>query len=209
VVSAAGIFPFDTRLKGVDDSKKLSAEKRDRLFDQIHETAVSVGVGQASVAEIDEFNIYRAAQSAMERAIAALDPKPDFLLTDAMPLPKLSAIPQKPLVHGDALSATIAAASIVAKVTRDRLMQELHRRFPMYGFENHKGYGTVEHLQGLESYGPCPEHRLTFAPVMETLARKSPEGPFGYWKDKLMNSKDRMELQQVGLQIKRAALAHL
>ncbi len=209
VVAAAVILPESWSLPGVDDSKKLSPAKRDELFSRIRESASGVGVGQASVQEIDELNIYRAAQLAMERAILALDPPPDYLLTDAMPLPKLSTIPQKPIIHGDALSASIAAASIIAKVTRDRMMEELHRQYPSYGFGSHKGYGTEEHLKALEAHGTCPEHRLSFGPVTETLAQKSPEGPFGFWKNKLSRSGSLGELQQVGLQIKRLALSHL
>jgi ribonuclease HII len=209
VVAAAVILPSGSGLAGVDDSKKLTAAKRGELFLKIRERALGVGVGQASVAEIDQLNIYRAAQLAMERAILALDPKPDYLLTDAMPLPKLSTLPQKPLIHGDSLSLSIAAASIIAKVTRDGLMGELHQRYPNYGFENHKGYGTEEHLKALETHGTCPEHRVTFGPVLETLAKKSAGGPFGYWKEKLAGSRSPGELQQVGLQIKRAALSHL
>jgi ribonuclease HII len=209
VVAAAVILPSDIILTGVDDSKKLTASKREELFDRIQQLAVGVGVGQASVAEIDEMNIYRAAQLAMERAIEALSQKPDYLLTDAMPLPRLSSITQKPLIHGDALSATIAAASIIAKVTRDRLMGQLHQQYSVYGFESHKGYGTEEHLKALEVHGICPEHRLSFGPVMETLAKKSPDGPLGYWKEKLNRSKNLRELQQAGIQIKRVALSHL
>ncbi len=209
VVAAAVILPPGARLPGVDDSKKLSADKRDGLFAMISRMAVSFGVGQASVQEIDRINIYRAAQLAMERAVSLLTPSPDFLLTDAMPLPKLSNIPQKPIIHGDALSASIAAASILAKVTRDRLMGEMDEKFPAYGFGGHKGYGTEEHLKALGELGPCPEHRLTFGPVMETLARQSPGGPFGFWKEKLMAAAAPGELQQVGLQIKRAAVEHL
>lgn len=209
VVAAAVILPPGHLLTGVDDSKKLTAPKREELFSRIQQTAVAFGVGEASATEIDELNIYRAAQLAMERAIEALDPKPDFLLTDAMPLPRLSSIAQKPLVHGDALSASIAAASILAKVTRDRMMVELHREYPAYGFESHKGYGTEEHMRALEEHGLCPEHRLSFAPVAETLARKSPGGPFGYWKGRLERSKTLRELTQTGIQIKRAGLPHL
>lgn len=209
VVAAAVILPSAGLPAGIDDSKKLTATKRDELFGQIRQRAIAFGVGQASVAEIDELNIYRAAQLAMERAIGALGVKPDFLLTDAMPLPALKAIPQKPLVHGDALSLSIAAASIIAKVTRDRLMGELHQQYPAYGFEGHKGYGTEEHLKALEDHGPCPEHRLSFGPVMENLARKSPGGPLGYWKQRLTQSKNLRELQQVGVQIKRVAMGHL
>ncbi len=209
VVAAAVILAPDRLIPGVDDSKKIHAAKREELSAHIQGTAVAVGVGQASVQEIDELNIYRAAQLAMERAIAALEPKPDYLLTDAMPLPALKTLPQKPLVHGDALSLSIAAASIIAKVTRDRMMAELHRQYPVYGFEGHKGYGTEEHLKALEAHGPCPEHRLSFGPVMETLARKSPEGPFGYWKQKLSRAANLEELNRVGSQIKRLALDHL
>jgi len=209
VVAAAAILPLEGLPAGINDSKKLTPAKRDELFEKIREKALAVGVGQASVAEIDELNIYRAAQLAMERAIGALGEKPDFLLTDAMPLPALKAIPQKPLVHGDALSLSIAAASIIAKVTRDRMMGELHRQYPVYGFEGHKGYGTEEHMRALETHGPCPEHRLSFGPVMETLAKKSPGGPLGYWKGRLEMSKNPAELHQVGVQIKRVAMGHL
>ncbi len=209
VVAAAAILPFKGLPSGINDSKKLTPARREELFEKIRGTALAVGVGQASVAEIDGLNIYRAAQLAMERAIAALGTKPDYLLTDAMPLPALKAIPQKPLVHGDALSLSIAAASIIAKVTRDRLMGELHRQYPDYGFEGHKGYGTEEHLRALETHGPCPEHRVSFGPVMETLAKKSPGGPLGYWKGRLEQCKNPVELQQAGVQIKRVGMAHL
>ncbi len=209
VVAAAVILPSEGIPAGIDDSKKLTAKKREELFGKIRAIALGVGVGQADVREIDELNIYRAAQLAMERAVGALGVKPDYLLTDAMPLPALKSIPQKPLVHGDALSLSIAAASIIAKVTRDRLMGEMHRQYPVYGFEGHKGYGTEEHMRALEAHGPCPEHRLSFGPVMETLARKSPGGPLGYWKEKLNQSQNPKELRQVGVQIKRIAMEHL
>jgi ribonuclease HII len=208
VVAAAVILPPEGPLAGLDDSKKLTHAKREELFPQIQQVAVSVGVGQASVQEIDKLNIYQAARLAMERAVRGLSPTPDYLLTDAMPLPKLS-VPQKPIIHGDALSASIAAASIIAKVTRDRLMVELHHKYPVYGFENHKGYGTEEHVKALQEHGTCPEHRLSFGPVMETLSKKSAGGPFGYWKEKLILAKSLAELQQVGVQIKRVALSHL
>jgi ribonuclease HII len=209
VVAAAVILPPNGALKGVDDSKKLTAVKRDELFLLIQRTAVSFGVGQASVQEIDEINIYRASQLAMQRAIEALGVKPDFLLTDAMPLPSLSAIPQKPLIHGDSLSSSIAAASILAKVSRDRMMEEMHEKYPQYGFDGHKGYGTENHVAALKEYGACPEHRLTFGPVMETLAQKTSGGPFRFWSDKLKSAKNQSELNQAGLQVKRAALGML
>jgi ribonuclease HII len=209
VVAAAVILPPDGALKGVDDSKKLTAVKRDELFLFIQHTAVSFGVGQASVREIDEINIYRASQLAMQRAIEALNVKPDFLLTDAMPLPALSQIPQKPLIHGDALSSSIAAASILAKVSRDRMMEEMHSKYPQYGFDGHKGYGTEMHVAALKEHGACPEHRLTFGPVMEAMAQKSSGGPFRFWSDKLKSAKNQDELNQAGLQVKRAALGML
>jgi ribonuclease HII len=209
VVAAAVILPTEGALKGVDDSKKLTPAKRDELFDLVRRTAVSYGVGQASVHEIDELNIYRAAQLAMKRAIEALNPIPDFLLTDAMPLPALSQIPQKPLIHGDSLSSSIAAASIMAKVTRDRMMEEMHVKYPVYGFDAHKGYGTEVHIAALKEHGACPEHRLTFAPVMEVMAQKASGGPFEFWKNKLENSKNMSELNQAGLQVKRAAMEAL
>jgi ribonuclease HII len=209
VVAAAVILPPNGSLKGVDDSKKLTAIKRDELFLFIQQNVVCFGVGQASVQEIDEINIYRASQLAMQRAVEALGIKPDFLLTDAMPLPALSSIPQKPLIHGDALSSSIAAASILAKVSRDRMMEEMHAKYPQYGFDGHKGYGTEIHIAALKEHGACPEHRLTFGPVMEALAQKSSGGPFRFWSDKLKSAKNQAELNQAGLQVKRAALGML
>ncbi len=207
VVAAAVILP--AALKGVDDSKKLTPEKRDELFELVQKNAISFGVGQASVQEIDTINIYRASQLAMQRAIEALHVKADFLLTDAMPLPALSKIPQKPLIHGDALSSSIAAASILAKVTRDRMMEKMHIQYPQYGFDGHKGYGTEIHVKALQEHGACPEHRLTFAPVMEVLAQKSSGGPFRFWSEKLKSAKNLNELNQAGQQVKRAALGML
>jgi ribonuclease HII len=209
VVAAAVILSPDTAIRGLDDSKKLTAAKREELLPRIQGLALAVGVGSASAAEIDRVNIYRAAQLAMERAIGALSPPPDFLLTDAMPLPALSAIKQKPLVHGDALSVSIAAASIVAKVTRDRLMEDLHARYPAYAFLGHKGYGTEEHLRALESNGPCPEHRLTFGPVTQLVARRSEGGTLGFWSGRLRAAGSPKELEQVGQLIKRLASEQL
>ncbi len=209
VVAAAVVLPPDCFLPGLDDSKKLSASKREELFGLIHEKSVEVGVGQSSVVEIDQFNIYRAARLAMERAIEALASPPDYLLTDAMPMPKFASTAQKPLIHGDSKSASIAAASIIAKVTRDRLMEELHQKYPQFGFLSHKGYGTEEHLGALKTYGICPEHRLTFGPVSEILAQNALGGPFGYWKGKLNLAQNLFELKQTGHQIKRRALAQL
>ncbi|KFL15157.1 ribonuclease H [Geobacillus stearothermophilus] len=165
VVAAAVILPPDAYLPGLDDSKRLTAAKREALFAQIEACAVAVGIGIVSAAEIDERNIYEATKQAMAKAVSALSPPPDYLLVDAMAVP--CALPQQRLVKGDANSASIAAASIMAKVTRDRLMKELDRRYPQYGFARHMGYGTPEHLEALRRYGITPEHRRSFAPVKE------------------------------------------
>ncbi|MED4981062.1 ribonuclease HII [Geobacillus stearothermophilus] len=165
VVAAAVILPPDAYLPGLDDSKRLTAAKREALFAQIEACAVAVGIGIVSAAEIDERNIYEATKQAMAKAVSALSPPPDYLLVDAMAVP--CALPQRRLMKGDANSASIAAASIMAKVTRDRLMKELDRRYPQYGFARHMGYGTPEHLEAIRRYGITPEHRRSFAPVKE------------------------------------------
>ena len=205
VVAGAVVLYPGTVLKGVDDSKKLTPEKRDALFEVIRQKAESVGLGEASAAEIDELNIFQAARLAMDRAIRNLPKPPYFLLTDAMKLPSFPHIPQRPLIHGDALSASIAAASIMAKVTRDRMMEELDRKYPGYGFLSHKGYGTAEHLQAIQEKGLCPEHRMTFGPVAEALAREASGGPLGYWTGKLEAAKNGADLKKIGLLIKRVA----
>jgi ribonuclease HII len=205
VVAAAVILPPDWFLPGVNDSKKVSPANREILSVRIGETALAVGVGEASAGEIDGLNIYRASQLAMERAVEKLGVRPDYLLTDAMPLPGLSALPQKPLVHGDALSASIAAASILAKVARDRMMSELHRRYPLYGFDSHKGYGTAEHLEALRKQGPCPEHRLSFTPVLEARVGATPGGAPAFWREQLESCRTPFELERTGQRIKRAA----
>ncbi|MEC4888950.1 MAG: ribonuclease HII [Nitrospira sp.] len=170
VVAAAVILPVRCRLAGIDDSKQLSAGERERLYTAILERAVGVGVGAASPQEIDQMNILEATRLAMGRAVAALHPAPDFVLIDAVSLPHLP-LPVRPIIKGDALSLSIAAASIVAKVTRDRLMAEYHQTYPHYNFLSHKGYGTEEHLACLARYGPCPIHRQTFAPVVDARQR--------------------------------------
>ena len=175
VVAAAVILPVRCRLAGIDDSKQLSAGERERLYTAIRDRAVGVGVGSATPEEIDRVNILEATRLAMGRAVAAISPAPDFLLIDAVSLLHLD-LPVRSIIKGDALSLSIAAASIVAKVTRDRLMAEYHQRYPQYNFLSHKGYGTEEHLECLALYGPCPIHRLTFAPVADARQRMgSPE----------------------------------
>jgi ribonuclease HII len=168
VVAAAVVLPVRCRLSGIDDSKQLSEGERARLYAAILEHAVGMGIGSADVGEIDRLNILEATKLAMRRAIDQLAPPPDYLLIDAVTLPGIG-IPQRPIIKGDSLSFSIAAASIIAKVTRDRLMAEYHDMFPEYDFLSHKGYGTREHLQRLARHGPCSIHRRTFTPVHEAI----------------------------------------
>ena len=168
VVAAAVILPVRCRLAGVDDSKQLSEAVREQLYAAIFDTAVGVGVGSADAGEIDALNILEATRLAMRRAIENLAPSPDYLLIDAVTLPAVG-LPARPIIKGDMLSLSIAAASIIAKVTRDHLMAAYHERFPQYNFLSHKGYGTEEHLRQLACYGPCAIHRRTFAPVRESI----------------------------------------
>ncbi|MBI3810701.1 MAG: ribonuclease HII [Nitrospirae bacterium] len=164
VMAAAVILPKGFVLPGLRDSKKLTAIQRERFFDEINACAAAVGVGRVDPDVIDRINILKATLLAMTRALDQLTVPPDYLLIDALTLPGLP-IPQKALIRGDDLSQTIAAASVIAKVTRDRLMLEYDRLYPEYHFRSHKGYGTVEHLQALERFGPCPIHRMTFRRV--------------------------------------------
>jgi ribonuclease HII len=169
VVAAAVVLPDGLLIPGLNDSKQVPEQERERLFDVIRELAVCFGVGIADERTIDEVNILQATIIAMERALAQLDPHPDYLLLDALTLPR-SALPQMPLIKGDSRSHSIAAASILAKVTRDRLMLELHEKFPRYNFQRHKGYGTREHLALLREHGPCEAHRRSFQPVAGMLS---------------------------------------
>jgi len=161
VVTAAVILPKDFKLLGVDDSKKLTPKKRDELFDQIKEAAICYAIGRRESDRIDEINILEATKEAMLDAINNLNVKPDHVLIDAVTLKNLS-VPQTALIHGDAISVSIAAASILAKVTRDREMVEMAQKYPGYAFESNKGYGTKAHYEGLANLGPCPIHRKTF-----------------------------------------------
>ncbi|ANB60951.1 ribonuclease HII family protein [Anoxybacillus amylolyticus] len=167
VVASAVILPPDVYLPGLNDSKKLSETKREALFEQIRASAISIGIGIVSAKEIDELNIYQAAKKAMVKAVEQLFPQPDYLLIDAMELPL--AIPQQSLIKGDANSVSIAAASVVAKVTRDAIMKQLGEQYPQYGFEKHMGYGTEHHLQAIRTYGVTEHHRRSFSPVKELL----------------------------------------
>lgn len=161
VFAAACILPTDAIIEGLNDSKKLTPKKRDQLFDVIRETAVSYCIAQASVEEIDELNILEADLLAMRRAIAGLSVPADFALIDGN-IARDFPIPARAVIHGDALSPSIAAASILAKVARDRLCEELDRAYPMYGIAKHKGYGTKDHMDALRKYGPSPIHRKQF-----------------------------------------------
>lgn len=161
VVAGAVILPENCDLLYLNDSKKLSAKKREELYEVILKEAVAVGVGYASPQRIDEINILQATYEAMREAVDKLDVKPQILLNDAVTIPGLS-YPQVPIIKGDGKSASIAAASIIAKVTRDRLMVEYDKLMPEYGFASHKGYGAKEHIAALKKYGPSPIHRKTF-----------------------------------------------
>ena len=161
VCAAAVILPEHIDIPGLDDSKKLSDKRRRELFPVIKEQAVAYGIGFADCREIDEINILQATFLAMERAIAALKVKPEIALIDGN-RQKDFGLPVETVVHGDSLSASIAAASILAKVTRDDVMLEMAKEYPQYGFEIHKGYGTKAHYAALAESGPCPIHRMTF-----------------------------------------------
>ncbi len=173
VTAAAVVLPDDLLIRGLTDSKQVSEKERDRLFDVIREKAVCFGIGIADERTIDEVNILQATIIAMERALEQLVPPPDYILIDALTLPRVS-LPQNGIIKGDRRSHSIAAASILAKVTRDRLMLELHEQYPEYNFKRHKGYGTREHLDLLRKYGPCDAHRKTFNPVSRMISGVQP-----------------------------------
>ncbi len=161
VCAAAVILPANIEIAGLNDSKKLSDKRRRELYPVIMEQAIAYGIGLADHKEIDEINILQATFLAMERAIAALSVKPELALIDGN-REKDFGIPVKTVVHGDSLSASIAAASILAKVTRDDIMMKMAETYPQYGFDIHKGYGTKAHYQALAEHGPCPIHRMSF-----------------------------------------------
>jgi ribonuclease HII len=175
VVAAACILPHGYRPRGIDDSKQLDARERERLAADVRANAIAWALGRAEVEEIDRINVYRAGLLALTRAVRGLAPGPDHVLVDARKLPELR-IPQTPIVHGDALSLTIAAASILAKTTRDALMAELDAAHPGYGFARHKGYPTAEHFEALGRLGACPVHRRTFGPVRRALGLAPEQG---------------------------------
>lgn len=161
VVAGAVILPKDCDILYINDSKKLSPVRREELYDVIMERAVAVGVGLATPERIDEINILQATYEAMRDAVSRLDPEPDILLNDAVTIPGIDIL-QVPIIKGDAKSISIGAASIIAKVTRDRIMVEYDAQYPEYGFAGHKGYGSKEHIAAIQKYGPSPIHRRTF-----------------------------------------------
>ncbi|MBQ3133506.1 MAG: ribonuclease HII [Clostridia bacterium] len=162
VCAAAVVLPPDVEIEGINDSKKLSEKKREALFDVITEQAISYGIGFASVEEIEEINILNATFLAMCRAVSQLSVEPALVLVDGNRTPTGLALPSRTVIKGDASSASIAAASILAKVSRDRLLLEMDAQYPQYGFAKHKGYGTAAHYEALRQYGPSPVHRMSF-----------------------------------------------
>ncbi|AUJ26699.1 MULTISPECIES: ribonuclease HII [Virgibacillus] len=168
VVAAAVILPSNFRLLGLDDSKRLTESKRNEFFYYIKEHAISYGISIVDSKIIDQINILEATKLAMAEAIEKLDPMPERILIDAVELPKLT-ISSEAITKGDAKSISIAAASVLAKVTRDNYMKELHLQFPMYEFAFNKGYGTEEHVKKIHQYGVCPQHRCSFAPVKKMI----------------------------------------
>ena len=161
VVAGAVILPEDSQILYLNDSKKLSEKKREALYDEIMEKAIATGIGMVSPQRIDEINILQATYEAMRMAVSNLSIKPDILLNDAVTIPDVEIV-QVPIIKGDAKSVSIAAASIIAKVTRDRLMAEYDEVLPGYGFASNKGYGTREHIEALKKLGPTPIHRMSF-----------------------------------------------
>ena len=168
VVTACVILPKDFVLEGLTDSKKLSEKKREEFYDYIMEHAISVGIGMMDEKVIDEVNIYEATKLAMYQAVEKSKVKPEHVLIDAMKLDKLE-MPSTSIIKGDAKSISIAAASVIAKVTRDRMMIELDKKYPMYGFKSHKGYPTKKHIEAIKEYGLIDGYRKTFKPISEMV----------------------------------------
>ncbi len=170
LVVASVILPKNIKLEGVDDSKKLTDKKRRDVFEEIKKVAIAYSIVFISVEEVDKYNIYAATQIGMKRCIDELSIKPEYVLIDAMPLDL--EIDNTSIIKGDSLSLSIAAASILAKVTRDDYMNEMDKKYPEYGFSSHKGYGTKKHLEALSLYGVTPIHRTTYAPVKKQLEKQ-------------------------------------
>ena len=169
VVAACVILPLNYRLDGLNDSKKLSEKKREYFYDILKKEALDIGIGIVSAQKIDEINIYEATKVAMKEAIKNLKIKPEHVLIDAMKLD--IDIPSTSIIKGDSKSLSIAAASVIAKVTRDRMLRELDKKYPMYDFKNNKGYPTKRHIEAIQKYGIISEHRRSYAPVYEYIER--------------------------------------
>ena len=200
VIAAAVILPPDTLIPGLNDSKALSEKRREELFETIHNIALTIGTGKASPREIDKFNIRNATHHAMCEALAALSISPDRVLIDGNAIPG-SPFPEQAVIGGDRKSLSIAAASVIAKVTRDRLMIDYHAQYPAYGFTSHKGYGSAEHLAALQKHGPCPIHRQSFQGVLE--ARRSED--FKIFAEGIQTAINLDQLQAIGKTIASAS----
>lgn len=174
VVAAAVILPKNYELEGLNDSKQLSEKKREYYYDVLQKEAISIGVGVVSAKEIDRINILEASRKAMYIALEDLEVRPEYILSDAMSLNDID-IPSRPIIHGDALSLSIAAASVIAKVTRDHIMYELDKKYPEYHYKKNKGYPTKEHLEFIKKYGVTDEYRMTYKPVKFILEELSSE----------------------------------
>lgn len=175
VVCASVILPKDFVLDGLNDSKKLTEKKRESYYPIIMENALAVGVSIVTPQEIDEINIYEASRQGMLRAIDNMKIKPNYIITDAMPIEDFTNIPSMPIIKGDAKSISIAAASVIAKVTRDRILYEEDKKHPEYGFKKHKGYPTKKHIELLNKYGIIDGYRLTYGPVKELINKTTKE----------------------------------
>ena len=167
VVASAVILPKNYFIEGLTDSKKLSKKKRDYFYEVIQKDALAIGIGIVDNKKIDEINILEASRLAMKQAINSLSIKPDIILTDAMRLDM--GIPEEDIIKGDLKSITISAASVIAKVTRDKMMEELHEKYPMYNFIKNNGYPTKEHIEAIKKYGIIKEHRKSFRPIKDTI----------------------------------------
>ena len=167
VVVAAVIMPKDSMIEGVNDSKKVSEKKREKLYELIIEEAISYSVGIVDQNEIDRINILNATKEGLTMAVKELNPRPDLIIVDALTKIDTDGIPYQSIIKGDATCYSISAASIIAKVTRDRIMRQWDEIYPQYGFAKHKGYGTKAHMEALRRHGPCPLHRRSFAPVSQ------------------------------------------
>lgn len=175
VVASCVILPINYQLPGLNDSKQLSEKKREQLYETIMKEAISVGIGVVDAKTIDEINILEASRLAMKLAIDNMPIKPEYVLSDAMKLTNIS-IPYKDIVHGDALSLSIAAGSVIAKVTRDHMMYELDEKYPEYGFKKHKGYPTKAHMEAIKKYGTLPNYRFSYKPVKEIMESEKGRG---------------------------------